>query len=75
MYKKLISVRITIEEFKALSSLAKLEVRSISSWLRSKIVVEAQKAGLLNLSEGCKKDDSSETSEMISKENKMNDSN
>ena len=71
MYKKLISVRISIDEFDALSKLAGKEIRSVSSWLRSRIVLEAQKAGLLNSSHDCKKDNLPETPEMITKEDDM----
>lgn len=71
MFKKLISVRITVEEFDALTNLANREIRSISSWLRSRIVLEGQKAGLLNSGYARKKDKLPETTETIQMEDKM----
>jgi len=47
MNQKSISLRITTEEFEALKLLAKREVRTISSWIRAKIVGESQKAGIV----------------------------
>jgi len=47
MNEKSVSVRITSEEFEALKILAKRDVRTISSWIRAKIVGEAEKAGIV----------------------------
>lgn len=47
MNQKSISLRITTEEFEALKLLAKREVRTVSSWIRAKIVGESQKAGIV----------------------------
>jgi len=47
MNEKSVSLRITAEEFDALKVLAKREVRTISSWIRAKIVAESQKAGIV----------------------------
>jgi hypothetical protein len=48
MKQKLVSLRVQEDEFEALMILAKREVRTISSWVRARIVMEAQKAGLIN---------------------------
>ena len=48
MKQKLVSLRIAADEFEALNILAKREVRTISSWVRARIVMEAQKAGLIS---------------------------
>jgi hypothetical protein len=47
MKQKAVSLRITAEEFEALKLLARREVRTISSWIRAKIVGESQKAGIV----------------------------
>jgi hypothetical protein len=47
MQQKSISLRITAEEFAALKALAKREVRTISSWIRAKIVSEGKLAGIV----------------------------
>ena len=46
MSPKSVSLRITAGEFEALKALAKREVRTVSSWIRAKIVSESQKAGI-----------------------------
>ncbi len=46
MNEKSVSVRITAEEFEALKLLARREVRTISSWIRARIVSESEKAGI-----------------------------
>jgi len=46
MNEKSVSVRITSGEFEALKVLAKREVRTISSWIRARIVSESEKAGI-----------------------------
>ena len=46
MKVKSVSLRITGEEFEALKRLAKRDVRTVSSWIRAKIVSEAHKAGI-----------------------------
>jgi hypothetical protein len=46
MNDKSVSLRITSGEFEALKLLAKKDVRTISSWIRAKIVSESQKAGI-----------------------------
>jgi hypothetical protein len=48
MKQKLVSLRVQEDEFEALSILAKREVRTVSSWVRARIVMEAQRAGLIN---------------------------
>ena len=48
MKQKLVSLRVQEDEFEALTILAKREVRTISSWVRARIVMEAQKAGLID---------------------------
>jgi hypothetical protein len=48
MKQKLVSLRVQEDEFEALNILAKREVRTISSWVRARIVMEAQKAGLIS---------------------------
>jgi len=48
MKQKLVSLRVQEDEFEALHILAKREVRTISSWVRARIVMEAQKAGLIS---------------------------
>jgi len=47
MKQKAVSLRITADEFDALKLLAKREVRTISRWIRAKIVAESQKAGIV----------------------------
>ena len=47
MSPKSVSLRITAGEFEALKALAKREVRTVSSWIRAKIVSESQKAGIV----------------------------
>jgi hypothetical protein len=47
MNPKSISLRITAEEFAALKLLAKRDVRTISSWIRAKIVSESQKVEIV----------------------------
>jgi hypothetical protein len=46
MNEKSVSLRITAAEFEALKILAKKDVRTISSWIRAKIVSESHKAGI-----------------------------
>lgn len=47
MKQKLVSLRVQEDEFEALIILAKREVRTISSWVRARIVMEALKTGLI----------------------------
>jgi hypothetical protein len=47
MKQKLVSLRVQEDEYEALNILAKREVRTISSWVRARIVTEAIKAGLI----------------------------
>ena len=47
MNEKSVSVRITAQEFEALKVLAKRDVRTVSGWIRAKIVSESQKAGIV----------------------------
>ena len=47
MKQKAVSIRITAMEFEALKLLAKRDVRTISSWIRAKIVGESEKAGIV----------------------------
>jgi len=48
MKQKLVSLRVQEDEFEALHILAKREVRTISSWVRARIVREAERAGLIS---------------------------
>jgi predicted DNA-binding protein len=48
MKQKLVSLRVQEDEYEALNILAKREVRTISSWVRARIVMEAIKAGLIS---------------------------
>jgi predicted DNA-binding protein len=48
MKQKLVSLRVQEDEYEALNILAKREVRTISSWVRVRIVMEAIKAGLIS---------------------------
>jgi predicted DNA-binding protein len=48
MTDKLFSIRLSTEEYHALKSMAKREVRTANSWLRSRIVKEARELHLLN---------------------------
>jgi hypothetical protein len=47
MNEKSVSLRITAAEFEALKILAKKDVRTVSSWIRAKIVSESVKAGIV----------------------------
>jgi hypothetical protein len=48
MNEKLFSVRLALDEYHALKAMAKLEVRTCNSWLRSRIVKEARELNLLD---------------------------
>ncbi len=47
MSDRIVSIRLPEEEFIALKTMAKREVRTMNCWLRSKIVQEAQNLRLL----------------------------
>lgn len=51
MKDKIFSIRLPEEEYNALKAMAKQEVRTVNSWLRSRIVREARNLRLLEASQ------------------------
>jgi hypothetical protein len=52
MSDRIFSIRLPEDEYHALKAMAKLEVRTANSWLRSRIVREARELNLLDDGQG-----------------------